>query len=70
MSGVRSSLSRFAHLGREPDADEGWRVAKAAWHTHGLLLVNPAEAEKRHGWVAGREAKNLGEKLYGKREDR
>lgn len=67
MSNAQSSLAPYAHLNHEPDPDRAWALAKQAWHDHGILLVNLSEAEARAGWVAARQARNLGEQIFGKR---
>lgn len=64
---LRSSLAPFAGQSREPDPDTAWRAAKRAWHEHGFALLNPDEVERRFGWVAGQEARNLAEMCFGKR---
>lgn len=65
---ARSSLASVAKFWREPDPDEAWRIAEAAWHEHGLALFNLAEVEKRKGWVAARSARNLAEQCFGRRK--
>ena len=37
---LRSSLGRHAAFG-EPDPEEGRRVARDAWMTHGLIMLRP-----------------------------
>ena len=68
MSDVRSQLAHLAPLCREPQPGEGWAIAKDAWHTHGIVVLNLAEVEARHGWVAARSARNLAEQCFGKRK--
>ena len=70
MTEPQSQLAKYAHLMREPDAAQGWDLAKQAWHTHGLIVLNLPEVERRHGWVAAKTARNLGEQLFGKRGGR
>jgi hypothetical protein len=64
MSGLGSSLGRFAHLNHEPDPEAAFRAARAAWHHTGLILINP---EWLTSWTDRAEAELLGEKLFGKR---
>lgn len=61
---MRSPLARFAALGQEPDPANARRAARDAWHTHGLILINP---EWLTGWADRRQAELLAEKLHGKR---
>jgi hypothetical protein len=64
---VQSSLARHAHMMREPDAADGWELARDAWHTHGIAMFNLTELERRQGWSAARQARNLAEQAFGKR---
>ncbi|MAW99538.1 MAG: hypothetical protein CMN72_07795 [Sphingomonas sp.] len=41
MTRIRSTLAPYAPLHREPDPDEGRNHARAAWHTHGLVMIRP-----------------------------
>lgn len=66
----QSQLAPVAHLMREPDAAQGWELAREAWHTHGLIVLNLPELERRHGWVAARTGRNLAEQVFGKRGSR
>jgi hypothetical protein len=68
LNGPRSSLSSAAAGCREPDQDRAWRIAGEAWREQGILVINPDEVEKRRGWIAGQEARNLGVKLFGERK--
>jgi len=63
---LRSPLARFATLGHEPDPAEARRLARAAWHEHGLVLINPAWL---NSWADRRQAELLAEKAHGKRKD-
>ena len=38
---MRSSLAHIAPSCREPDPEEGRRVARDAWHAHGLAMIRP-----------------------------
>jgi len=38
---IRSQLASLP-VHREPDPEDARRHAKAAWHTHGIVLINPA----------------------------
>jgi hypothetical protein len=60
-----SPLGRFAHLGNEPDPADGRRLARDAWHKHGLILIRP---EWLPGWGDRRQAELLAEKVHGKRK--
>lgn len=65
---MRDSLASRAHLMREPSSEEGWELARQAWQNQGLLVINVAAVESRRGWATAREARNLAEKLFGKRK--
>lgn len=67
MTQPQSQLAPFAHLMREPDSEQAWEIARRAWHDHGLLVVSLRSAEARAGWVAARQARTLGEQIFGKR---
>ena len=62
--GCRSALGRYAHLSREPDPAQGREAARAAWHTHGLILIRP---EWLPGWADRKQAELLAEQVHGKR---
>lgn len=62
-----SSLARFAKLGHEPNPAEARRLARAAWHEHGLILLS---TEWLNSWADRRQAELLAEKAHGKRRDR
>lgn len=64
---VRSSLAPLAPSMREPDPANARRAAVEAWHAHGLVLLNPDEIERTHGWAAAQEVRNLGNLYLGKR---
>jgi hypothetical protein len=66
MTMPRSSLAPFAARCREPDPAAARRAARAAWHTAGLILINP---EWLHGWADRKQAEMLAEKVHGKRKD-
>jgi hypothetical protein len=65
---MRSSLAHLAPMAREIQPDQAWNAASQAWHRDGLILLNPDEIEKRVGWVAARDARNLAELCFGKRK--
>jgi hypothetical protein len=62
---MKSPLGRFAMLGHEPDPANARRAARDAWHTHGLIPINP---EWLTGWADRRQAELLAEKCHGKRK--
>jgi hypothetical protein len=62
-----SSLSRLKPIWRDPDPQQAWNAAQQAWREHGVVLLIPDQVEKRFGWVAARDAKNLGELCFGMR---
>jgi hypothetical protein len=68
VSGPQSSLARYAPLWAQEHREQGWELARAAWHTHGLVLLNLGDVEAKQGWVAARDARNLAERCYGKRD--
>ncbi len=59
-----SNLARYAHLSREPDPAHARSAAKAAWHQHGLVLINLDWL----GWADRKQAEMLAEKLHGARK--
>lgn len=62
---MRSSLSPFAHMARDPDHEAGRRLARDAWHNTGLILINPSWLP---GWADRKQAELLAEKVHGKRK--
>lgn len=62
---VRSSLAGIAATCREPDPKAARRAARAAWHSSGLILINPVWLQ---GWADRKQAELLAEKLFGKRK--
>ena len=69
MTRIRSSLAPFAGSMRDADPDTAWALAERVWQEHGFALLNPDEVERRLGWIAGQEARNLATKCFGKREE-
>ena len=61
---ARSSLAPFAVLAREPDPKEARRLARAAWHEHGVILLAP---DWLNSWGDKRQAEILAEKAHGRR---
>lgn len=68
MTRIRSSLAPHAAAMRDPDPDAAWAAAERVWQEHGFALINPDEVERRLGWIAGQEARNLAVKCFGPRE--
>jgi hypothetical protein len=62
--GYRSPLGRYAHLSREPDPRQARRAAQDAWHSSGLILINPDWLES---WTDRKQAELLAAKLHGER---
>ncbi|MBB4857180.1 hypothetical protein HNO88_000487 [Novosphingobium chloroacetimidivorans] len=62
---MRGSLTRFSALMQEPDPANARRAAREAWHSHGLILINP---EWLNGWADRCQAELLAEKCHGKRK--
>jgi hypothetical protein len=56
--------STLAALMRDIDPDAGKRIAAKAWHDHGLLIVKP---EWDRSFVGEQEIRNIGNKMWGKR---
>ena len=64
-SGPQSTLAPFAHLMREPHNEHARAAARAAWQTHGLILINPSWLTS---WVERQQITNIADKLHGKRK--
>lgn len=64
---MKSSLSSIAHLPRVPDPAQARAAAKAAWHTHGIMLFMPGQFTS---WADQKQAELLAEQQYGKRTKR
>ena len=62
---VRSSLASYAALGREPDAEASRKLAREAWHKHGLIVIDTMWLG---GWADRRQAELLAEKAHGRRK--
>lgn len=66
MTAPRSALAPLAGSMREPDPVKARKAARAAWHEHGLILINPAWLP---GWTDRAQAELLAVKLFGKRRE-
>lgn len=59
----RNPLAKHAGSMRDPDPEAARRAAAAAWHEHGIVLIN-------RDWLGAwdwKQAEILAEKLHGKR---
>ncbi|MEG3089518.1 hypothetical protein [Sphingomonas sp. PB4P5] len=62
---ARSSLAPYAAFGRDPDPAAARKAARAAWHDHGIVLINP---QWLNAWADRKQAEILAEKLHGRRK--
>jgi hypothetical protein len=62
---IRSSLAGLAPACREADPDAGRNAARAAWHTHGLIMIRPEWLKNE--WDRDL-LRTLAETAHGKRE--
>lgn len=62
---VRSSLAGIAGSCREPDPRAARRAAREAWHSHGIVLLNP---EWLQGWADRKQLELLADKVHGRRK--
>lgn len=63
----RTSLTRYAPLMRDEDPTAPHRMAAAAWHQTGMVVLTP-ESIKRLPWQDRELVEGIAAKLYGKRE--
>lgn len=61
-----SSLAKYAHLMREPHDEHARAAARAAYHEHGLVLINPAWITS---WAQRQELINIANSVHGKRKN-
>lgn len=61
-----SSLRRFAHLAREPQAADARRACERAWHEAGIVCINPAWLGS---WADQKQLELLAQKVFGPRRD-
>ncbi len=61
----QSSLSKFAHLMRDPDPAAISRIGALLWHQFGIVCVDP---KKFKSWADEKQAQLLGETAYGPRD--
>jgi hypothetical protein len=59
-----SSLARFAHLWGEEHDEHARKLAREAFHNHGIILLRPGWLP---GWADRKQAEQLAEKVHGKR---
>ena len=65
MGSPRSCLAQFAALAREPDPATMRKLAREAWHKHGLIVLDTMWLG---GWADRRQAEMLAEKAHGRRK--
>lgn len=63
----RTSLTRYAPLMRDEDPTMPHRMATAAWHQTGMVVITP-ESIARLDWQDRELVQAIATKLYGKRE--
>lgn len=66
MSGPQSSLRMLQDIAREPDPARSFAAQREAFHKHGVVCLSLEEAERRLGWAAARQLRNIGEQAFGK----
>jgi hypothetical protein len=66
--GYRSPLGKFASSMREPNPQEAFEACRKAFHENGVVCLSLEEAERRLGWAAARQLRNLGEQAFGRRK--
>lgn len=64
MTLLGSPLAAVVSNGREPDPDEARRMAAAAYHNHGIVLIRP---EWLDGDAARRMLGSLADSVHGRR---
>lgn len=62
-----SPLGKYSHLWREPDPVASHDLRAEAFHKEGIVCISLAEMEEKHGWVAARQLRQLGEQRFGKK---
>lgn len=65
-SNLSSTLSRFSNLMRDPDPDGAWKFAQELWQKHGIVVFVLSDVDRKRGWSAAKNARNLAENCYGK----
>lgn len=65
-----SSLSKYAHLWREVDPVASQDMRAEAFHKEGIVCISLREMEEKHGWVAAKHLRQLGEQRFGKKVDK
>lgn len=63
----RTSLTRYAPTFRDVDPTMPHRMATAAWHQTGMVVITP-ESIARLSWQDRELVQAIASKLYGKRE--
>ena len=66
MTQFRTNLSQFAHLMRDENPDAAWEFAHKLWQEHGIVVLVLPDVERKRGWSAAKQARNLVETCYGK----
>jgi hypothetical protein len=64
MNRLRSSLAPHIASGEEGDAERARRAAKAAYHEHGIVLINP---DWLAGWADRQQLILLADQVHGRR---
>lgn len=65
MTGFRSPLASYAASMRDPDPAAARRAARDAWHSTGLVLINP---EWLSSWADRKQLEILADKVHGERK--
>lgn len=63
----RTSLTRYAPPMRDEDPNAPRKMAAAAWHQTGMVVITP-ESIARLSWQDRELVQAIAQKLYGKRE--
>lgn len=63
----RTSLTKYAPLMREPDPAVSHDLRTDAFHREGIVCISLKEMEEKHGWLAAKQLRLLGEQMFGRK---